>query len=232
MLRTNLSTRPFYNDRAVHVGIVVVGVLAAALTTFNAAEILSLNDRNSELVSRAEASEGKARDLREQARKTMQSLNRTDVDAVQAAAKEANLLINRRAFSWTDLFNRFEETLPAEVRIVAVTPQIDREGRMLVASIVISQGIADLESFIDRLEDTGAFADVISRQDEAMDDGTLKSVVQGYYRQSDRRAAAVSSAPSSDSSDAEENASPSQPESPPSAGKPKPKPKSPEGGAR
>ena len=46
----------------------------------------------------------------------------------QAAAREANQLIDRRAFSWTDLFNRFEETLPADVRIVAVTPQVDTRG--------------------------------------------------------------------------------------------------------
>ena len=37
MLRTNLSTRPFYNERAVRVGIVVAVVLTAALTAFNAA---------------------------------------------------------------------------------------------------------------------------------------------------------------------------------------------------
>ena len=57
MLRTNLSTRPFYNERAVRVGIVVAVVLTAALTAFNARQILSLNSRNSELVARAEAAE-------------------------------------------------------------------------------------------------------------------------------------------------------------------------------
>ena len=45
-------------------------------------------------------------------------------------------IIEQRAFSWTDLFNRFEETLPADVRIVAVQPQIDKDERMLVAVTV------------------------------------------------------------------------------------------------
>ena len=57
MLRTNLSTRPFYNERAVRAVIAVVILLTAALTAFNVAQILTLNGRNREFVSRAEASE-------------------------------------------------------------------------------------------------------------------------------------------------------------------------------
>ncbi|HYU78939.1 MAG TPA: hypothetical protein VEK56_08130 [Vicinamibacterales bacterium] len=207
MLRTNLSTRPFYNERAVRGGIAVLVLLAAALTTFNGMQIMSLSSRNGELASRAEAAENKARELRNQARVVRQSLNRQEVDAVQAEAREANLLIDRRAFSWTDLFNRFEETLPPDVRIVAITPQTDTEGRMLVAVTTISRKYENLDTFVERLEDTGAFSGVISRQDETLDDGTLRSVIQGYYKQVSRPAA-VSSPPASDSNDAAANTSP------------------------
>ena len=41
-----------------------------------------------------------------------------------SAAREANLLIDRRTFSWTELFNQFEATLPADVRISTITPHI------------------------------------------------------------------------------------------------------------
>ena len=211
MVRTNLSTRPFYNERAVRVGIVVAVVLTAALTAFNAAEILSLNSRNSELVARAEAAEAKAADLRAQAQVTQKSVNVKDVNAVSAAAREANELIDRRAFSWTDLFNRFEETLPAEVRIVSVTPQVDTQGRMLVAVTVISRNGEATEAFQDRLEDTGAFKDVIPRQDEAMEDGTYRSVIQGYYLQSGKPPATVSPPPASDSVEGKENGTPPGP---------------------
>ncbi len=208
MLRTNLSTRPFYNERAVRAVIGVLVLLTAALTAFNAAELLTLNSRNSEFVGRAEASEAKAAELREQARQTQQSLNRAEVEAVQAAAREANMLIERRAFSWTDLFNRFEETLPPDVRIVAVTPQMDNHGRMLVAVTIISRKAGDFETFIDRLQATGAFAAVLERQGETLEDGTLRSVLQGYYTQSRHPEAAVSSPPASDSSTAPGNQSP------------------------
>ncbi|MGQ0735488.1 MAG: hypothetical protein ACT4QD_17770 [Acidobacteriota bacterium] len=181
MLRSNLATRPFYNDRAVRVGLALAAVAAVALTVYNGLELVSLNGRNREVVARAEAAEGRAREVRAQAAATRQSLARDNVAEVQSAAREANLLIERRAFSWTELFNRFEETLPADVRIAAVQPQLDTEGRMLVAVTVVSRRIEDLDSFIDRLEQTGAFRSVLSRQEQHQDDGMLRSIIQGYY---------------------------------------------------
>ena len=202
MLRTNLSTRPFYNERAVSGVIAVVALLTAALTAFNAAQILTFNSRNREFVSRAEASEAKAAELRSQAQQMQQSLNRAEVEAVQTAAREANMLIERRAFSWTDLFNRFEETLPSDVRIIAVRPQMDNQGRMLVAVTIVARKASDFETFIDRLQASGAFSGVISRTDETMEDGTLRSVLQGYYVKSGRPQATVSTPPASDSNGA------------------------------
>lgn len=181
MLHINLSTRPFYNDRAVRIGIAVFVILTAALTVFNASQILTLNARNAEFVGRAEDAEARAVELRQQAVLTRQALDREELGAVQAAAREANLLIERRAFSWTDLFNRFEETLPADVRIGAVHPQIDTEGRMLVAVTVISRRAEDLATFIEQLEQTGAFRGLLTPQEEVQLDGTLRSVIQGYY---------------------------------------------------
>ena len=181
MLRTNLATRPFYNERAVRLAL-AAGVLAVAgLTAFNAAQLLTLSQRNSDLVARVSAAEARSRSLREQASALRKTVDQGDIAAVQAAAREANLLIERRAFSWTDLFNRFEETLPADVRIVAVQPQIDEQGRMLVAVTVVSKRVEDLDTFIENLERTQAFRGVLSRQDVSDDDGSLRSVLQGYY---------------------------------------------------
>jgi hypothetical protein len=192
MLRTNLSTRPFYNDRVVRLGIVAGVLIVAALTAFNVAQIVMLNRRNDELVARAEAAESRAQTLRDQARQIRQTLDANEVATIQAAATEANLLIERRAFSWTDLFNRFEETLPADVRVASVGPQLDAQGQMLVVATVYSRRVEDLIEFIERLEATRAFRGILSRQDAAEDDGTMRSVIQGYY---DAKAGAASSQP-------------------------------------
>ena len=181
MLRTNLSTRPFYNDRAVRVALGVVAALTLGLTAYNAYEVWQLRARSSVERQHAEQNEAEARTLGGNARTIRQSLDRTKLEAVQAAAIEANQLIERRAFSWTDLFNRFETTLPTDVRIAAVQPQVDQEGRMLVAVTVVSRNVEDLDAFIDALEKTGAFRGLLSRQEQAEEDGTLRSTIQGFY---------------------------------------------------
>lgn len=208
MLRLNLATRPFYNERLVTAAIAVVVLLTAALAAFNVIEILSLNSRNREVVTQTVAAESKAAELRSQALATRQAMVREQVAEVQEAASEANVLIDRRVFSWTDLFNRFEETLPADVRILAVAPQVDAQGRLLVAVSTVSRRQEDRDAFIERLLETGAFSGVIPRSEEALDDGTLRSVLQGYYTQTPRATEAVSSPPASDSNDAGDNKSP------------------------
>lgn len=181
MLRTNLSTRPFYNDRVVRVGIAALALVALGLTVFNAAEVYRLQSQNSALGAAVERNDQQASGYRDQARVIRQSLNRDELAAVEIKAREANQLIDRRAFSWTELLNQFQATLPADVRITAVQPQIDVDGRMLVAAAVVSKKLEDLEEFIEALEATGSFTGVLSRQNTANEDGTLKSTLQGYY---------------------------------------------------
>jgi hypothetical protein len=182
MLRTNLATRPFYNDRGVRIAIGAVALVAAGLTIFNAAEVWRLQSQNRELGQAAQQNERQARELRDKARVILLSLNRDELAAVEMKAREANQLIDRRAFSWTELLNQFQATLPPDVRITAVQPQIDPDGRMLVAMSVVSKKIENIEEFIEALEKTGSFSGVLSRQDTADDDGSIKSVLQGYYR--------------------------------------------------
>lgn len=181
MLRTNLATRPFYNDRGIRIALGAVALVAAGLTIFNAAEVWRLQSQNRQLGQAVQQNERQARELRDKARVIRQSLNREELAAVEMKAREANQLIDRRAFSWTELLNQFQATLPPDVRISAVQPQIDSEGRMLVAVSVVSRKIEDIEEFIEALENTGSFSGVLSRQDTAEEDGTIRSSLQGYY---------------------------------------------------
>lgn len=183
MLRTNLSTRPFYNTRIVRIGLAIVGVIAAGLTLFNSAELWRLQRANREFSQTVAQNEGQTEELRQKARAVQQTINRTQLAEVTTAAREANELIDRRAFSWTELLNQFQATLPADVRISSVQPQVDREGRMLVAMTVQSRRQEDLDSFIEALEKTGVFRDVLSRSDSGFDDGSLVSVLQAYYNE-------------------------------------------------
>jgi Tfp pilus assembly protein PilN len=181
MLRTNLATRPFYNQRAVRLFLAVVGAVAIGLTLFNAYEILYLRGQNRDAAETIARNDTQARDHRVKAAEIRRSIDRTRLDAVSFAAREANALIDRRTFSWTELLNQFQLTLPPDVRIGGVQLQLDNDGRRLVQISVFSRRIEDLEEFMDALGKTGMFSGVLSRMDTPEESGTLRSELQAYY---------------------------------------------------
>ncbi len=182
MLSGNLATRPFYNERLVRGALIVALAAAAAWAAVNAATLVSLSQQGAMLSERVRTEGLRAASARTEADSVRRGLDVAQLKNVARAATEANQLILQRTFSWTELFNQFEATLPPDVRLVQVQPQADAEGRLMVSLTVISRRIEDLDAFIGRLEATGTFSGVLSRSDEALEDGTIESNLQGYYR--------------------------------------------------
>ena len=54
MIRTNLSTRPFYNEGAVHLWLIVTLVVVAAATVFNASRLVQYSRSDTELAAQDE----------------------------------------------------------------------------------------------------------------------------------------------------------------------------------
>ena len=181
MLRSNLSTRPFYNERAVHLLLVLGAVLVLAFTIFNVSRIVSLSRENTDLVVRAGDEEARARQQRAVAARTRQSLDPKVIDTVSASAREANAIIDRRLFSWTELFNYLETTLPDDVRITSVRPQAESGGTVKLLFTVIGRRVEDVDRFMDALEATRAFKDVLSIDERTLEDGNLLTVLEGQY---------------------------------------------------
>ena len=181
MLRGNLSTRPFYNERAVRTMLAVLALVAIGLTIFNVVEILRLERAGRDARQTVAQNAAQAREMREKAQVIRQGINQAQLEAVRVSARDANALIDRRTFSWTALLNYFQATLPADVRITGVAPQIDDDGRMMVGITVFARRIDDLSEFEDALESTGAFTDVLSRTIGTEEDGTTRAELQGVY---------------------------------------------------
>ncbi len=183
MLDTNLSTRPIYNERLVHLALLALAAIVLALTVFNATQIMTLSRGAGEFGRQADVAEQQARDLEEQAALVQRDAGGTELDGLESAAREANAIIDRRLFSWTEFFNRIETNLPAGVMITAVRPNIQPEGIEITLSAV-GRRVEDLDAFMEQLEATGAFIDVLSRQEEVADAGTYRAVLQGRYEPS------------------------------------------------
>lgn len=181
MIRTNLSTRPFYNERAVHLWLGVLALAVVAATAFNASRILRYSRSDTRLATQASQDEARAATLRQQAARLRASVDPKQLDFASAEARQANDLIDRRTFSWTELFNRLEATLPDDAHIAAVQPKIDKNGAILLTIKVTAKSVEDVSRFMERLEKTGAFARLYSVEDRFDDQGLLQSVLEGNY---------------------------------------------------
>lgn len=181
MLRTNLATRPFYNERVVHLLLALAILAVAGVTVFNVASWVSLSRRQAQLVGQVGGAETRARELQQEAQRLRRSVNRAELEEVTAAAREANALIDRRTFSWTNLFGRFESTLPADVRILSVSPRLDQEGRMTVTIVVVGHRAEEVDAFVEKLEQTRAFVGLLSRQEVLNQEGLLEVTLEGRY---------------------------------------------------
>ena len=180
MLRANLSTRPFYNERAVHALLAVAAVAVLAVTALNVVRIVRLSRENTELTARVARDRDEARQLTREARRTRRGLDQNELQLVAAAAREANSLIDQRTFSWTEFFNRIEATLPPDVMLSAVRPTVDEEGTR-VQMIVLGRRAEDIDEFVEKLEATGAFEDVLPQQEERTEEGLHRVIIHARY---------------------------------------------------
>lgn len=181
MIRSNLSTRPFYNSSAVTLWLAVATVIVVAATVFNVSRVMRYSGSNTELALQAEQDEAAAKRLRGNAQGLRASVDPRQVDVASRDAREANALIDRRTLSWTALFNRFEATLPGDVRITAIRPEIDDKGRMSLSVVVYGRSIEDIDQFMERLDGTSAFLEVRSKRDRTSENGQIESEIEMIY---------------------------------------------------
>jgi Tfp pilus assembly protein PilN len=182
MIRTNLSTRPFYNERAVSFWLLVFLVAVVAATVFNTISVLRYSHSGTELGTTASQDEARASELRASAAKIRSSVDSKQIEFASAEAREANDLIDRRTFSWTELFNTFEKTLPDDVRITAVRPKVEK-GEFTIDISVVSRTVEDLNVFMNNLETTHTFERIGSAIDEQVNEqGLILASIHAAYK--------------------------------------------------
>jgi len=191
VIRANLATRPFYNERAVQLWLFVLALVVAAATVFNVARVIRYSRTDTELATQASRDETRAADLRAEAARLRGSVDLKEIELASNEARQANALIDRRTFSWTDLLNQFETTFPDNVRITSIQPAVDEKGGLVLSIRVIARSVDDVDELIGNLEATGSFTNPYSVQDRFNADGMLEATVVGHYVPSQLKPAAA-----------------------------------------
>ena len=181
MLRTNLATRPFYNERVVHLVLSAAGAAAVVVLVAGISRTVDVARSHAALSAAAEAAERDTAQLAGRASSVRQAIEAGEVESIADAVAEANRLVDQRTFSWTAFFNVIDRTLPSGVMLTAIRPEHAEDG-VSVAVSVIGRRVADIDEFIGLLEGTGVFVDVLAREEEMLEDGTYRARLAGRYR--------------------------------------------------
>jgi Tfp pilus assembly protein PilN len=180
MLRTNLSTRPFYNERAVHAAAVVLALVVLAVTAWEVSRVVKLSQYKTELNAAIARDRNEAAQRARDAAQIRGGIDQKQLALIAGAAREANQLIEQRTFSWTQLFNLLEATLPEDVMLTSVRPDF-KEGVTQVNLDVQGRRSDDIDAFWDRLEKTGAFRNIQWSAVTVTDDGLNRIQMRAAY---------------------------------------------------
>ena len=184
MLRTNLATRPFYNERLAQAALGLTAVVGLAILAAGVVRLVDLARLNGDLEARMDRAARDTAVLSARAAEAQRAATSRDLMALAEATREANTLITQRVFSWTDFFNRIEATLPPDVMVTEVRPEIE-PGTVDVAMGVLGRSLDAISRFVTSLETSGAFIGVLNRQVELTEDGMYRAVLRGRYLESE-----------------------------------------------
>jgi hypothetical protein len=118
--------------------------------------------------------------MRADAARIRSQVNQAELATLSAAADEANLIIEQRAFSWSQLLTEIETALPDDVRVTKIDPRID-DGQFVVAITLEAQQVEDYAAFMEALERGGRFSSVLPKVESRADDGIIDVQIEGRY---------------------------------------------------
>lgn len=180
MLRTNLATRPFYNERIVHAVLGVVAVTLVVASGVNVREVLRLTGERREFAALVAGSESRMRRATEATARHRARIDPARYAELAKVVDEANAAIALRTFSWTALINDVESSLPSGVTLMALNP-LTTDAGLVVNLTVTSDAVKSVEDLMSRLEATGRFTGVLSTAEQLEDQGAYRATVRATY---------------------------------------------------
>jgi type IV pilus assembly protein PilN len=153
----NLASQPFRHDRALFIGSTLLAAVMIAMLVM----LLSLVriDRKNKIESThqlAAVEKQLAMVMRDQA-----EVDRELRQPQNAAVLEYSVLINqmllRKGISWTRIFSDLEKTLPYNVRVIQIRPELDKDDRIFLQMVAGADNETQLDAFVAKLEASDMF---------------------------------------------------------------------------
>jgi len=159
-LRLNLATAPQTNNRPFIVGSMLGGAVAFVVLILLAHAAYSQWQSQRELRAQTTALQEQIRAGEIQQQKLAAYFRGADAKRTLQRSEFLNSLIDERSFPWTRIFTDLERTLPAGVRVISISPRLDK-GRAEVALQVAAQTGESEVQFLKSMETSKVFSGLV-----------------------------------------------------------------------
>ena len=135
---------------AATLAMVVFTVLLSVLAWFNYSSSRKSSAHIREL-------DQKINELQQQRAKAVQVENLPENRVVMDEKKYWNREINRRGFSWTQLFNDLQKIMPGRVYVISVAPELTPDNQLKLKMTIGGENSQDLNDLVKKMEGSRKF---------------------------------------------------------------------------
>ena len=188
-IEINLASRPYQDLRRFYItwggGVGVMILLTALLATLAALRFQETR-QGWRLVEKKKDQIAK---LQQQQEEAVRILNRPENRGTRDHSQFLNDAILRKSFSWTAVLADLERLMPPRVHLVSITPELDKQHRLVVKMVVNGETREGTIDVLKQLEPSQHFRypqylHEISVKSKGAEGG-VKAEIQAYYRPAD-----------------------------------------------
>lgn len=182
-IHLNLASRPFRDYRPVYAAVVLMALLTAFLALNNVDTFLRYRTETRTTRANIDKLEGQIADEQHKTEGLTQRLRGVDLKLLASQTEFANSQLAERAFSWSELLDRLERVLPADVRLQSVAPSFSKDGLVHLSTTCITKTGEGLTATINRFNADPHFANAFPAT-EAQQAGEYRFTLGVDYRPS------------------------------------------------
>ena len=180
IIRSNLASSPIKNYSLFLLGCILLTIAVVAFSAWNVMSLTGSYAKNSALKKSIASQEKQLQELRNKASEFQARIGNIKTPEFISETEFMNNAIKRRTFSWTALFDHFEEVLPPSVKMISVIPSVSEED-IAINLEMAGQSLTDMLELVRLLERDPAFANVILKGEKAGNDQQIQFSVSLTY---------------------------------------------------
>jgi Tfp pilus assembly protein PilN len=191
IIRSNLASSPIKNYSIFLLGCTALAVAIVLFTFFNLTSLKNSYEKNEQLKKTIATQQIELQNIEQKKGGLQHEIDTIKTPQFVSETEFMNNAIKRRVFSWTGLFDHFEEMLPPSVKMISITPTVAAKN-IAINMEMAAQSLPNMLTLVRALEKDPQFSDVTLKAEhsDAQEDLIYFSISLQYRPPEDKKGGA------------------------------------------